>query len=91
MRHLLLSALLISGCSIPITVNGQTRMMRLGGGSAHDKLTDLNERINGTRKLLVDRVGVNPAAERANIDKARQELAAERAALTDDLKRRGSR
>ncbi|MFT3711384.1 MAG: hypothetical protein QM817_27440 [Archangium sp.] len=84
---ILLAALVVTGCSIPVTVNGQTRMVRIGGGSARDKLNDLNEKVNASRKLLVERVGVDPAAERASIDRARQELATARAGLTDDLKK----
>lgn len=85
--RLLLAALLIAGCSIPVTVNGQTRMMRIGGGSARDKLNDINDKVNASRKLLIQRVGADPNAERANIEKARQELAVARAGLTDELKR----
>ncbi|MBL8912708.1 MAG: hypothetical protein JNM17_18585 [Archangium sp.] len=85
--RLLVAALLITGCSIPVTVNGQTRMVRIGGGSARDKLNDLNDKVNASRKLLIQRVGENPHEERASIEKARQELAVVRAGLTDDLKR----
>jgi hypothetical protein len=85
--RILLSALVVSGCSIPVTVNGQTRMVRIGGGSSRDKLNDLNDKVNAARKLLIERVGSDPQNERASIEKARQALAVARAGLTDDLKR----
>ncbi len=57
-----------------------------GSKSTYDKLKAINDRVNATRKVLLQQVGNDLPAEKAKLDQATQEAKQERADLTNDLR-----